>query len=107
CDDCLAACPWNKFSFPSREESFFPRLELTAPRLSDLSKLDDAGFREFFSGSPIKRTGRDRFIRNVLIAIANSGDESLARDVAARIDDPSALVADTARWALSKLAKTL
>jgi len=107
CDDCLDACPWNKFSSPHREAAFLPRIELTAPRLSDLSKLDDAGFREFFSGSPIKRTGRDRFVRNVLIAIANSGDENMRPAAAARIDDVSPIVADAARWALSKLKKTL
>jgi len=107
CDDCLDACPWNKFSSPHRAAALLPRIELTAPRLSDLSKLDDAGFREFFSGSPIKRTGRDRFVRNVLIAIANSGDESLRLAAAARIDDDSPIVADAAQWALSKLKKTL
>lgn len=106
CDDCLDACPWNKFSVATREQAFFPRVELTAPRLSDLSKLDDAGFRAFFSGSPVKRTGRDRFVRNVLIAMANSGDESLAGDVAERLDDVSPIVADAARWALSKFKKT-
>jgi len=107
CDDCLDACPWNKFASPHREAAFLPRAELAAPRLSDLSKLDDAGFREFFSGSPIKRTGRDRFVRNVLIAIANSGDESLVQAATAKCDDVSPLVADAARWALSRLDKTL
>lgn len=106
CDDCLDACPWNKFSVPSREQAFLPRAELTAPRLADLSKLDDADFRTFFSGSPIKRTGRDRFVRNVLIAMANSGEQCLAGDVAARLDDASPIVAEAARWALSKFRKT-
>jgi epoxyqueuosine reductase len=106
CDDCLDACPWNKFSSSSKEPAFFPRVELNAPRLSDLSELDDKGFREFFSGSPIKRAGHERFIRNILIAIANSGDQSLKKDVSSRIDDPSTIIADTARWALSKLEKT-
>ena len=103
CDDCLDACPWNKFSIVNREEAFFPRAELTAPRLSDLSKLDDADFRQLFSGSPIKRTGRDAFVRNVLIAIANSGDHNFAETVAARCEDESAIVAETARWAQSRL----
>ena len=103
CDDCLDACPWNKFSIATREEAFYPRIELTSPRLADLSKMDDAGFRQLFSGSPIKRTGRDRFVRNVLIAIANSGDENLVPAATARLDDPSPLVADTAKWAISRL----
>src|SRR3546814_7690597 len=77
CDDCLAACPWNKFASPTDEAAFLPRTELTAPRLADLARLDDAGFRRFFSGSPIKRVGRDRFLRNVLIAIGNSEDPAL------------------------------
>lgn len=107
CDDCLDACPWNKFSRPTREEAFFPRAELSAPRLADLSKLDDAGFRLLFSGSPIKRTGRDRFIRNVLIAIANSGDKNLIPVLQARLDDPSNLVSQTALWAISILEQDL
>ncbi len=102
CDDCLDACPWNKFSIPHREEAFFPRAELSAPRLSDLSKLNDADFRLLFSGSPIKRTGRDRFVRNVLIAIANSGDQNLIEAVRERLDDPSPIVAYTARWVLER-----
>jgi len=100
CDDCLDACPWNKFSTISQEQAFFPRLELTAPRLADLSRLDDQDFRQLFAGSPIKRTGRDRFVRNVLIAIANSGDASLADAAAERLNDPSPLVAKAAQWAL-------
>ncbi len=103
CDDCLAACPWNKFASPATEQAFLPRAELTAPRLADLAALDDAGFRDFFSGSPIKRTGRDRFVRNVLIAIGNSGDGSLIPSINARLDDPSALVTQAAAWALSRL----
>ena len=103
CDDCLDACPWNKFSRINNEDAFLPRAELSAPRLADLSKLDDADFRQMFSGSPIKRTGRERFVRNVMIAIANSGDKNLMEVLSARLDDTSAIVADAARWALSKL----
>jgi epoxyqueuosine reductase len=103
CDDCLDACPWNKFSRINNEDAFLPRAELSAPRLADLSKLDDADFRQIFSGSPIKRTGRERFVRNVMIAIANSGDKNLMEVLSARLDDTSAIVADAARWALSKL----
>ncbi|MHA1598503.1 MAG: tRNA epoxyqueuosine(34) reductase QueG [Alphaproteobacteria bacterium] len=77
CDDCLSVCPWNKFASPTPHDAFFPRLELTAPRLSDLAKLDDAAFRELFSGSPVKRTGHQRFSRNVRIAIANGRDKSV------------------------------
>lgn len=103
CDDCLNACPWNKFARPTREEAFFPRAELSAPRLSDLSALDDEAFRSLFSGSPIKRTGRDRFVRNVLIAMANSGDRLLMKAVSERLEDTSSLVAETAKWALGRL----
>jgi epoxyqueuosine reductase len=103
CDDCLAVCPWNKFAQTSREVAFHPRIELTAPLLRELVLLDDAGFREVFRGSPIKRIGRDRFIRNVLIAIGNSGDASLASAAEARLNDESPLVRAMAVWALSKL----
>ncbi len=103
CDDCLAVCPWNKFATRTREMAFLPRIELTAPKLADLVQLDDAGFRHVFSGSPIKRIGRDRFIRNVLIAIGNSGDAALATHALARLDDASALVRGMAVWALSRL----
>ncbi len=103
CDDCLAACPWNKFADNATEDAFLPRAELTAPRLADLSRLDDSAFRDLFSGSPIKRTGRDRFVRNVLISIANSGDETLRGAAEALLDDPSELVRNTAVWALSRL----
>lgn len=103
CDDCLDACPWNKFSVINNEESFLPRAELKAPRLADLSMLNDADFRQVFSGSPIKRTGRERFIRNVIIAIANTGDKSLLKVLSARLDDKSPIVSDTARWAMGKL----
>jgi epoxyqueuosine reductase len=103
CDDCLAVCPWNKFAQTSREIAFHPRIELTRPLLGELATLDDASFREFFSGSPIKRIGRDRFLRNVLIAIGNSGDATLARVAEQRLADASPLVRAMAVWALSKL----
>jgi epoxyqueuosine reductase len=103
CDDCLAVCPWNKFAQASREVAFHPRIELTAPLLRELVLLDDAAFREIFRGSPIKRIGRDRFIRNVLIAIGNSGEPSLAAVAEARLHDESPLVRAMAVWALSKL----
>ena len=104
CDDCLAVCPWNKFADAASEPAFLPRAELTAPRLADLATLDDPGFRTLFSGSPIKRIGRDRFVRNVLYAIGNSGDRSLAAAAARLIDDPSDIVRDAAEWALARLA---
>ncbi len=103
CDDCLAVCPWNKFSSPTQERQFMPRVELTAPRLRDLATLTDATFRTVFSGSPIKRTGRDRFVRNVLIAIGNSGDKSLQNTAMQLQNDASELVAGTAKWAAAKL----
>ena len=106
CDDCLAACPWNKFARTSREPDFLPRRELTAPRLSKLAELDDAAFRRLFAGSAVKRTGRDRFIRNVLIAIGNGdpGDPDLVAAARRRLDDPSPLVRAAAAWAFSRLA---
>jgi len=104
CDDCLAVCPWNKFATPTGEAAFLPRAELSAPRLADLAELDDAGFRRIFSGSPIKRIGRDRFVRNVLIAIGNSGEPTLARVAQARLTDASPLVRAMAVWALVRLA---
>lgn len=103
CDDCLAVCPWNKYAQRAREAAFLPRVELTAPKLRDLVKLDDAGFRRVFAGSPVKRLGRDRFIRNVLIAIGNSGEPALADDVAPLLSDPAALVRAMAVWALNQL----
>lgn len=103
CDDCLSVCPWNKFEGEPRHAAFAPRAELSAPRLRDLAALDDAAFREVFAGSPVKRTGRDAFIRNVLIAIGNSGDASL-RDVCEDLTrDPAPAVAGAARWALERL----
>ena len=103
CDDCLAVCPWNKFAHEARENAFHPRIELTAPLLRELSMLDDAAFREIFRGSPVKRIGRDRFLRNVLIAIANSGEAALAPAAEARLGDDSPLVRAMAVWALTKL----
>ncbi len=103
CDDCLAVCPWNKFAEASQEAAFLPRAELTAPRLADLAALDDAGFRQVFSGSPIKRIGRDRFVRNVLIAIGNSGDARHALLLERLVDDASPLVRAMAVWALAQL----
>jgi epoxyqueuosine reductase len=103
CDDCLAVCPWNKFASRTREAKFWARLELRAPKLRDLAALDDTAFRTVFSGSPIKRTGRDRFVRNVLIAIGNSGDADLAPVAQARLGDPSPLVRGMAIWALGRL----
>jgi epoxyqueuosine reductase len=103
CDDCLAVCPWNKFAELGREAKLAARDELKAPRIGALLELDDAGFRALFAGSPVKRTGRDRFIRNVLIAAGNSGDPSLAVKSEALLRDPSPLVRAMAVWALSRL----
>jgi epoxyqueuosine reductase len=103
CDDCLAICPWNKFAKLSRETKFHARAELRNARLADLAELDNAGFREFFQGSPIKRIGRDRFIRNVLIAMGNSNTPSLANVAQRLLSDPSAIVRAMAVWALSRL----
>ncbi len=103
CDDCLAACPWNKFAATAREAKLQARADLEAPRLAELADLDDAAFRALFSGSPVKRIGRDRFIRNVLIAIGNSGDPTLAEKARALLDDPSADVRGMAVWAMLRL----
>ncbi|MFW6412985.1 MAG: tRNA epoxyqueuosine(34) reductase QueG [Oceanicaulis sp.] len=103
CDDCLAVCPWNKFARVSAEAAFHPRMELTGPKLADLAALDDAGFRAFFKGSPIKRIGRERFVRNVMIALGNAKGRALASAVLPRLDDESALVRGAAVWALSRL----
>ncbi len=104
CDDCLAVCPWNKFASPTREEAFRPRAELAAPRLEDLAALDDTAFREVFAGTPIKRTGRDRLLRNVLIAMGNSGDRNFLPVIEMRFSDDSALVREAAQWAHGKLS---
>ena len=101
CDDCLAVCPWNKFAQASAEMKFHARTQ--APRLADLCKLDDAAFRALFRKSPVKRIGRDRFLRNVLIAVGNSGDATLASDARTLLNDPSPLVRGAAVWALSQL----
>lgn len=103
CDDCLAVCPWNKFAQAGRETKLAARDELRAPELADLADLDDAAFRERFKKSPIKRIGRDRFIRNVLIAIGNSNDNALADAARRRLDDNSPLVRGAAVWALAQL----
>ncbi len=103
CDDCLAVCPWNKFAHAARETALQPRHDLSAPRLAELAALDDTAFRRMFSGSPVKRTGRDRFLRNVMIAIGNSGDTALLDAVEARLGDTSPLVRAMAVWALRRL----
>jgi epoxyqueuosine reductase len=104
CDDCLAVCPWNKFAQCAREAKLFARDELAAASLADLLDLDDAKFRRLFAGSAVKRTGRDRFLRNVLIAAGNSGDASLLPQMKARLTDASPLVRAMAVWALSRLS---
>ena len=103
CDDCLAVCPWNKFAQQGREAKLSAHETLRAPRLADLARLDDASFRALFSKSPVKRTGRDRFIRNVLIAIGNSGDVTLAPEAERLLDDASPVVRGAAVWALGSL----
>ena len=105
CDDCLAVCPWNRFAdSAAANRAFLPRAELAAPALVDLLDLDDAGFREMFSGSPIKRIGRNRFVRNCLIAAGNSQDAALAEKVRPLLEDGDPVVADAAHWAMEKLA---
>ena len=103
CDDCLSVCPWNKFAQAGSESKLAARETLKAPTLKELAGLDDAAFRALFAKTSIKRTGRDRFIRNVLIAIGNSGDVSLARDAERLLNDASPLVRGAAVWALAKL----
>ncbi|MEG3163300.1 tRNA epoxyqueuosine(34) reductase QueG [Sphingomonas sp. PB2P19] len=104
CDDCLAVCPWNKFAAAAHANlAFAPRAELVAPELADLLALDDAGFRQVFAGSPIKRVGRSRMVRNALIAAGNSGDAGLVRAVAGLLDDASPIVRGAAIWALARL----
>lgn len=105
CDDCLSACPWNKFAVAASEIKYKARPELIAPPLAELVALDDAAFRAFFSGSPVKRIGRNRFVRNVLYAIGNSGDAALRAKAQGLCDDPDETVADAARWAAARLAK--
>ncbi|MBF9233760.1 tRNA epoxyqueuosine(34) reductase QueG [Microvirga alba] len=103
CDDCLAVCPWNKFAKAGREARLMQRDDLTALPLAELARLDDPTFRITFAGTPIKRTGRDRFIRNVLIAIGNSGDPGLAEEAVRLLDDSSPLVRAMAVWATARL----
>lgn len=103
CDDCLAACPWNKFAVAARDIRYAARPDLIEPRLSDLAQLDDAAFRTMFSGSPIKRIGRNRFVRNVLYAIGNSGDPALLEPARPLISDPDPTVAEAAVWTVSRL----
>ena len=105
CDDCLAVCPWNRFAEAAEaNKAFAPRAELAAPALADLLALDDAGFREMFAGSPIKRIGRNRLVRNCLIAAGNSGSAALRGPVEALRADPDPVVADAAQWALERLS---
>jgi epoxyqueuosine reductase len=103
CDDCLAVCPWNKFASATHEAKLMARDELNAPALADLVRLDDAAFRALFAGSPVKRIGVARFLRNVLIAIGNSGDPGFLPAIEARLDDPEPLVRGAAIWALRRL----
>jgi epoxyqueuosine reductase len=103
CDDCLAVCPWNKFAQAGREAKLAAREALQAPKLADLVRLDDAAFRALFAKSAVKRTGRDRFVRNVLMAIGNSGDRSLGREAERLLGDASPLVRGAAVWALGRL----
>ncbi len=103
CDDCLAVCPWNKFAQSASEMRYAARPELQSPDLAALAALDDAAFRALFSGSPIKRIGRDRFVRNVLYAIGNSGTARLKPAAQALLNDPDETVADAARWAVERL----
>jgi epoxyqueuosine reductase len=104
CDDCLAVCPWNRFADAARaNKAFLPRAELAAPRLADLLALDDSAFRKVFAGSPIKRIGRGRMVRNAAIAAGNSGLAELAPALERLVDDPDPVVAEAANWALQRL----
>jgi epoxyqueuosine reductase len=104
CDDCLAVCPWNRFAdAAAANRAFLPRAELAAPRLADLLALDEAAFREMFAASPIKRIGVKRMIRNCLIAAGNSGDPVLATAIRPHLEDPDAVIAESAEWALAQL----
>jgi epoxyqueuosine reductase len=103
CDDCLAVCPWNKFARAHSEPAFAPRDSLVAPKLAELAALDDAGFRALFTASPVKRIGRNRFVRNVLVAIGNSGDPALRPVAQSLCEDSDPAVADCARWAAERL----
>jgi len=106
CDDCLAVCPWNKYASTAREASLEARIGLTAPRLTQLASLDDGAFREMFAGTPVKRLGRTRFIRNVLIALGNSGNgtgSTLIDAAQPHLSDPEPLIRGMAVWALTQL----
>ena len=104
CDDCLAVCPWNRFAeAAAANRAFMPRAELAAPSIADLLKLDEVSFREMFAGSPIKRIGRNRMIRNCLIAAGNSRSADLAQEAAVHLNDPDPVVAEAAAWALSRI----
>ena len=103
CDDCLAVCPWNKFAVAGRESRLSARPETDNPPLAELLRLDDQAFRSRFAGTPVKRTGRDRFLRNVLMAAGNSGDAGLGPLIEPLLDDASALVRGAAVWALGRL----
>ncbi len=104
CDDCLAVCPWNKFAHAGRETKLAARADLNAPPLAELARLDEASFRALFAGGPIKRVGRARFVRNVMIAIGNSNVRALAAVAAERLDDDAPLVRGAAIWALARLS---
>src|SRR5690348_5636889 len=105
CDDCLAVCPWNRFAdAAAANRAFLPRAELAAPRITDLLALDDSAFREMFAGSPIKRIGRNRMIRNCLVAAGNSGDAALIPSIRRHLDDSDPVIAEAACWALDQLA---
>ena len=104
CDDCLAVCPWNKFAQAGREAKLHPRDDLTAPPLAELAALDDAAFRARFAGSPVKRIGRNRFVRNVMIAVGNSADRQLIPTAQRLLNDPDPVVAEASAWAAQRLA---
>ncbi len=104
CDDCLAVCPWNKFAKAASEAKLVARADLAAPLLVELAALDDAGFRARFAGSPVKRIGRNRFIRNVLIAMGNSAEAVMIDSVRRLLSDPDPVVRGAAVWAISRLA---
>jgi epoxyqueuosine reductase len=103
CDDCLAVCPWNKFAVAGREQKFAHRAELVAPKLAELARLDDAGFRALFAGSPVKRIGRGRFVRNVAIAVGNSGEAGLLETAHGLAADADPVVAEAGAWAVGRL----
>ena len=106
CDDCLAVCPWNKFAKDASEAKLVARDDLNAPDLAELAKLDDTIFRQKFSGSPIKRIGRDQFIRNVLYAIGNSGQANLKSSITPHLNSDNPVIRDAAEWARRQLLTT-